>query len=112
MRDGGLALLCALENISERGLMPVEKLVTKSTEYYSHRTVSVTRQYAALGANRAFDCVVRLWNCLELPEGAAYAVLEDGEQYRIDFTQQIVDEDALDLTLVRLENYYDVIAET
>lgn len=112
MRDGGIAMLCALENINERGRMPVEKLVMKGTEFYSHRTVGVTRRYAALGAKREFDCVVRLWNCIELPDGVAYAVLEDGKQYRIDFTQQIVDEDALDLTLVRLENYYDVVTET
>lgn len=112
MRDGGIARLCALTNISERGRMPVEKLVSKGVEYYSFRTVGATRRYAALGANREFDTVIRLWNCTELPDGAAYVVLEDGKQYRIDFTQQIVDEDALDLTLVRLENYYDVTAET
>ena len=112
MRDGGIAKLCALENINERGRMPVEMLVTKSTEYYSYRTVGVTRRYAALGANREFDLVVRLWNCLELPDGVSYAVLEDGKQYRIDFTQQIVDEHAKDITLVRLENYYDVTDET
>ena len=40
-----------------------------------------------------------------------YAVLEDGNQYRIDFIQHMDNEDGLpvtDLTLVRLEENYDV----
>ena len=44
-----------------------------------------------------------------------YAVLEDGLQYRIDFAQDLIDEDGLpvtDLTLSRLENHYDVAGET
>ena len=112
MRDGGLAKLCSLMNTSLDGQMPVEKLVFVQNEFYSYRTAGVTRLYAALSANRSFDKLVRLWNCQALPDGVAYVVLEDGEQYRIDRADQIIDEDALDLTLVRLEDHYDVTTET
>lgn len=112
MRDEGIVKLCELARISERGLMPVEKLVTKIEPYYSKVTVGVTRQYAALGANKAFDKVIKVWNVPTLPDGVKYAVLEDGRQYRIDFTRELVDEDALELTLVRLGDNYDVTTET
>lgn len=92
--------------------MPVEKLVSVSTAYYSRRTVGVTRLYAAAGANRNFDVLVRCHNTPMVPEGAQYVILEDGKQYSIDFHQEIVDLDAVDLTLVRLEAFYDVATET
>ena len=111
MRDGGLVTLYALENIAEPGFMPVEKLVQKGTAYYSYSTAGITRIYAAMGANRQFDLVIRCWNMTELPEGVKYAIPEDGKQYRIDPAQPIYDADAIDLTLVRLEDYYDVLAE-
>ena len=46
-----------------------------------------------------------------LPDGVKYAIPEDGKQYRIDPAQPIYDMDAIDLTLVRLENFYDVLTE-
>ena len=111
MRDGGIVTLYALENIAEPGFMPVEKLVEKGTAFYSYSTAGITRIYAAMGANREFDMVIRCWNMTELPEGVRYAIPEDGKQYRIDPAQPIYDADAIDLTLVRLEDYYDVLAE-
>ncbi len=111
MRDGGLVTLYALENIAEPGFMPVEKLVEKGTAYYSYSTAGITRIYAAMGANREFDMVIRCHNMTELPEGVKYAIPEDGKQYRIDPAQPIYDADAIDLTLVRLEDFYDVVAE-
>lgn len=111
MRDGGIVTLYALENIAEPGFMPVEKLVEKGTAYYSYSTAGITRIYAAMGANRQFDLVIRCHNMTGLPEGVKYAIPEDGKQYRIDPAQPIYDADAIDLTLVRLEDYYDVLAE-
>lgn len=103
--------LYALENIAEPGFMPVEKLVEKGTAFYSYSTAGITRIYAAMGANREFDLVIRCWNMTELPDGVRYAIPEDGKQYRIDPAQPIYDADAIDLTLVRLEDFYDVVAE-
>lgn len=108
MRDGGLVTLYALENIAQPGFMPVERLVEKGRAYYSYVTAGVTRIYAAMGANRQFDLVIRCHNMIALPDGVKFAVPEDGQQYRIDPAQPIYDEDAIDLTLVRLEDYFDV----
>ena len=108
MRDGGLVTLYALENTAQPGFMPVEKLVEKGRAYYSYVTAGVTRIYAAMGANRQFDLVIRCHNMIALPDGVKFAVPEDGQQYRIDPAQPIYDEDAIDLTLVRLEDYFDV----
>jgi hypothetical protein len=111
MREGGIVRLCALENVADPGFMPVEKLVEKGTAYYSLSTAGITRIYAAMGANRQFDLVIRCHNMTALPDGVKYAIPEDGKQYRIDPAQPIYDEDAIDLTLIRLEDFYDVLTE-
>lgn len=108
MRDGGLLTYYALTNTATAGFMPVEKLVSLGTAYYAHVTTGVTRLYAAIGANREYNLVVRTYNEQAVPNGAAYVILEDGLQYRIDQANPIVDEDAVELTLVRLEDFYDV----
>ena len=112
MRDDGILTFYELANISLPGRMPVEKLVSVSNAYYGRRTVGVNRLYAAAGANRDFDVLVRCHNTPTVPGNAKYVVLEDGKQYRIDAAQEIVDLDAVDLTLIRLEEFYDVAAET
>ena len=111
MRDGGIVKLYALENTADPGFMPVEKLVEKGTAFYSYSTAGITRIYAAMGANRQFDLVIRCHNMVALPDGVKYAIPEDGKQYRIDPAQPIYDEDAIDLTLIRLEDFYDVLTE-
>lgn len=108
MRDGGRVLLCALEDVSETGLMPVEKLVPKARPYFSKRTVSITRRWSADGADVQFDRVIRIWNLPEVPDGVKFAVMPDGKQYRAVFND-VVDEDAIDAGLTRLEDYYDVL---
>lgn len=107
MREGGIMRLYALENVATPGFMPVEKLVYKSEYYCSKVTTGITRRYAALGANRDYSAVVKLWNCT-LTDDVKYAMDEDGVQYQIDFAQPIHEEDAVELTLVRLEDFYDV----
>lgn len=111
MREGGIVKLYALENIAQPGFMPTEKLVEKAEAYYAKRTSGVTRRYAAMGANRDYNFVIRCWNMAELPDDVKYAIPEDGNQYRIDPAEPIFDEDAIDLTLVRLEDFYDVFTE-
>ena len=46
----------------------------------------------------------------ELPESAKYVILEDGRQYRIADINAIVDEDAIDLSLERLNKNFEVLA--
>lgn len=110
MRDTGLLTLYNLVNTAASGDMPTEKLQSVGTAYYAERTLGYNRIYAAMGANERIDMVVRCYNT-DVPYSAKYVVLEDGNQYQITVKQKIVDEDATDLTLVRVETYYDVISE-
>lgn len=109
----GLLSLYSLENTAEKGLKPDYRLVKTGTEYYGKRVVGYNRRYAALGADQSIDKLVRIWQ--RPVRTGDYVILEDGEQYRIDFAQDLTDEDGLpvtDLTLARLEEYYDVAGET
>lgn len=105
MRDAGLLTLYELTNTATAGLMPVEELVEVCTAYYYERTVGVTRAYSAMAANQRIDKLVRVYNT-DVPVNAEYVILEDGLQYRISLKQQ--QGDHVDLTLERLEGFYDV----
>ena len=111
MRDMGLLTLYDLVTTSTSGDMPVEKLSSLGTAFYAEKTVGYNRIYAARGANEEIDMVVRCYNT-DVPYSAKYVVLEDGNQYQISVKQKIVDEDCTDLTLVRLEDYYDVDSDS
>lgn len=111
MREGGIVKLYALENVASPGFMPSEKLVKKGEAYYAKRTSGISRRFTADGPARDYAYVIRCWNTPELPEDVKYAIPEDGKQYRIYPAEPIFDQDAVDLTLVRLEDYYDVSTE-
>ena len=108
MRDAGILTIYKLTNVAQPGLMPGEKLVRICTAYYDHRTLGVTRAYAALGAKQQIDALVIAYNTALTPE-AEYCILEDGEQYRISLKQ--TEGDDVLLTLERLEDLYDVSPE-
>lgn len=108
MRDGGILTFCALVNTAAAGDMPQMQLSPIITGYYSDVQTGITRLYAALGANRQYDKVVRVWNFEHVPSGAEYVVLLNNEQYQIDLWRQIIDDDALELTLIKVDNNYDV----
>lgn len=113
MRADDLLTLYRLQNTAPKGLMPKDQLVRLTDAYYEERTVGFSRQYAAMGADQSIDELVRIWEDRTVRIGD-YAVLPDGNQYRIDFIQHLKDEDGLpcsDLTLVRLESNYDVATE-
>ena len=111
VRDGGIIKLYTLEDVSESGLKPEEKLVFNSEFFFAKMVTGVTRRYAALGANRDFNAVVRCWNAV-IADDVRYAIDEEGTQYRIDVKEPVHDLDAVDLTLVRLEEFYDVAVKT
>lgn len=108
--DTGILNLYSLSNTAENGRMPVEKLVLFDTAYYGERTVGYNRLYAAKGVNQRIDKLIRIWRNEDV-EVNNYVILEDGNQYRIDAVQHLYDDDGLkvtDLTLSRLEKFYDI----
>lgn len=100
--------LYGLKNVSENGYMPVEKLSKIRDYYYDKRTVGVTRMYAAFGADRRIDALVRIHGVQKSEVMDGLYVIIEGVQYRIDAHKDIVGTDDVDLTLVRLEDYYDL----
>lgn len=110
MRDGGRVKLCALQDTAEPGRMPVEKLVVKAQPFFAYRTASTSRRWVADGADTQFDFIIRCYGVTLPPEGVEYVVMPDGKQYRANFNP-IFDDDAMDVVLTRLEDYYDVAAD-
>lgn len=109
MRDSGILKVYTLENIAAKGDKPVNKLVEMAACYYADKTVGFTRLFAAKGANVLIDSLVRCFNTGPFPKDV-YVILEDGLQYRVAAQQVIVEEDAVDLTLERCGENYDVYA--
>lgn len=109
MDEQGILTICSLENVALPGRMPTEALVEIDTAYYEMIQAGITRTYQALGADRRFDLVVKCFNTA-VPQEGLYVVIF-GDQYRIDICRRIIGKDAVELTLVKLEDYYDVISE-
>jgi len=108
----GILNICTLVNDATPGFMPVEKLQTVVSAYYRKRTVGYNRLYAAMGANQEISLLVRCFNT-EVPSYTQqlYVVFpneESDNQFLVSAIQEIVEEGAIDLTLTRLEEYYDL----
>ena len=95
------------------GGMPKEVLSFEDWTYYGVQTASYTRIYEAEGADTRCDMVIRVPADFGAKRGQ-YVILEDDEQYRIDIARPIVVGSyirALELTLIRLEDRYDIATE-
>lgn len=123
MMDAGIVTICTLEDIAEAGDMPRLKLVPLTHEEealtwgFEERTVGLNRQYQAKSVSERVDMLIRIWRAPV--RIGMYAVLTDyegqenpnGDQYRIDNVQQLLDDNGLkvtDLTLYRMDELYEV----
>lgn len=127
MRDDGVLYICNLIDTAANGEMPNEVLEKVNKFWFENRYIGFSRQYAANGVNQRVDRLVRIEQDQSIQIGQ-YAVLGNGEQFRITLvshgqdidprtkltnnnyyrTPQIVGLKYTELTLTRLENYYDV----
>ena len=110
--DDGIAYLCTLTDVSKPGLKPKEVLTRVARHFFEQRTVSFRRQYAAKGASEQIDMLIRIHYDPEARIGS-YVVLGNGEQYRVDNVAVGYDSDSRlrssELTLSRMEEYYDML---
>jgi len=110
--DDGIAYLCTLTDISKPGLKPKEVLTKVARHFFEQRTVSFRRQYAAKGASEQIDMLIRIHYDSKARIGS-YVVLGNGEQYRVDNVAVGYDSDSRlrysELTLSRMEEYYDML---
>lgn len=111
--DDGIVFLCSLTDESKPGLKPKEVLQKIARHYFEEQYITFRRQYAAKGANEQIDKVIRIHYDPKARIGI-YAVLGNGEQYRVDSVSTGYDSDSRlrysELTLSRLEDYYDMLA--
>lgn len=108
MLDSGIAVIYAVENASDRGAYPVERVTLKSTECFENRTVGMSRYYAAKHANVTVDRVIRIWRNASVTTQDVVKI--DGDFYIIQQVQDASDKDELpvtDLTLERTVQRYD-----
>ena len=127
MKDAGSVTICRLVNTSGSGDMPkdvLEPLKDDNDEIltwqFEERTIGYGRQYNAKSVMERVDMLIRIWRCPA--RIGMYAVLTDyegqenpeGDQYRIDNVQNLLDRNGLkvtDLTLYRMEELYEVLTE-
>lgn len=130
MFDSGVLYICNLTDESENGNMPKQVLTKTYKFWFERRTIGVNRQLLAQGNNQVIDLLVRVPGIQRINVGQ-YVVLGNGDQYRInnvsvgntqneytrivksDFingykTANIIGLDFTELTLSKVENYYDV----
>lgn len=113
-RDSGTVTVYRLVDVTERGDMPKRVLSPISRQWYAERTIGYGRYYAAQGVNEQVDMLIRIPYDARIRIGM-FAVLGNGEQFRIGNVQPTTDDDGLrcvDLTLARLETLYDIQRET
>ena len=110
--DDGIVYLCSLTDESKPGLKPKEVLQRIARHWFEERMITFRRQYSAKGANEQIDKLIRIHYDPKARIGA-YAVLGNGEQYRIDNVSTGYDSESRlrfsELTLSRLEDFYDLL---
>ena len=117
MTNDGIIGVYKLVNTADAGYMPVMKLTHLFDAYFSRQRVGINRLYAALGVDAQIDAVFRLWNTRieEAMPKDLYAVFVNGEdvtQYRIALAQDVVERDAVDITVEKVDQFYDITDET
>ena len=112
--DDGIVFICELNNEAEPGDMPQQKLQKLARHWYGERTIGMRRQYLAKGANEQVDLLIRI-HYEKAARIGRYAMLGNGEQFRITNVSTILDDGTglryTELTLMRLEDFYDVADE-
>ena len=88
--DSGILTICKVTTEGENGTMPKEHLQQLHSCFYGERTVGFGRYYAAKGADEQIDLLVRIWEDRTVRAGM-YAVLENGEQYRVVIVMNMMD---------------------
>ena len=112
MTNDGILGVYKLTNTAAAGYMPQMQLVKLFDAYYSRMRVGVTRLYAAIGVNAQVDGVFRLWNTRigEAMPKDLYAVA-DNIQYRITLAQDVVERDAVDITVQKIDDLFTIAEE-
>lgn len=100
--DDGILKIYTLENTSEPGDMPKEKLVLASEHYFGYETVYNKRYFTALQANVKIENLVHILQDREI-QALQIAVNEAGAQFKIAQAQHGNNKDGTEITWLSLE---------
>lgn len=107
--NDGVVDICALKDGAQPGYRPVPMLVVKGTLRYQERYLGINRLYS--GRQNQVD-IQRILRVMKVPGVSSQdvAITEDGQQYRIDSVQNVLDvyPPCIDLTLAKVEQKYEV----
>lgn len=107
-RDG-VVRICTVTDGAAPGYQPRPVLTLLETLFYQERRVGLQRYYAGRQAQVEVERVIRT-QLRPAVNPQCVAVTEDDEQYGIELVQQVQDvyPPSIDLTLVRIEQKYEV----
>ena len=109
----GIVYIAELTNTAEAGDKPAESLSRSARFWFESRMIGAARQFAAQGARARIDMIVRIHGTHPSARIGNYAVLGNGDQFRILNVSEGMDDTSLlkftELTLERLDHLYDVI---
>ena len=105
----GLVKVYAVADTSAPGYKPVEGLTFKDALRYEERRLGIQRYYEGKQNQAQIERVLRVPRVPSV-SSQDVAVTEDGKQYRIDLIQTTTDvfPESMDLTLLRIEQKYEV----
>lgn len=127
MYDDGVLYVCDLVDLHDNGDKPKQVLTKVNKYWFSRRTIGINRQYLAKGVNERIDMLVRIKGLQNISIGQNI-ILGNGDQYRIVMvstgheeneytrmvnqkyykTARIVGLDYTEISMQKLEKYYDV----
>lgn len=107
-RDGVVRIYTVTDGVAP-GYQPRPVLTLLETLFYQERRVGLQRYYAGRQAQVEVERVIRI-QLRPAVNPQCVAVTEDGVQYGIELVQQVQDvyPPSMDLTLVRIEQKYEV----
>ena len=107
--NDGLVKIYSVDDLADPGRLPLEVLSPKVTTRYEERRLGLQRYYEGRQNQVQIERVIRVprHKCVSTQD---VAITEDGKQYRIDMVQTVqgVYPPAMDLTLAKIEQKYEV----
>lgn len=107
--NSGVVYIYSVEDSARPGYQPKPTLTLKLTLRYEEQRLGINRLYLSRQNQAEVEKVIRVPRQDSI-SNQDVAILEDGSQYSIDYTQTVQDvyPPCLDLSLVKVEQNYEV----
>lgn len=109
--NSGVVKIYSVENSAQPGYQPKPSLTLKLTLRYEEQRLGINRLYMSRQNQAEVEKVIRVPRQDSI-SNQDVAILESGSQYSIDYTQTVQDvyPPCLDLSLVKVEQNYEVLS--